>query len=116
MNYKQFLFGFVIFLATQALAWYQTNGQFISSWAKSNPFIVALLGIPISLGYIYATQYSVQAFGGTLWPTRLVGFSAGILAFTFLTYYHLGETITLKTTVTLILASIILLIQILWKN
>jgi len=116
MNYKQLLLGFVVFLATQALAWYQTNGQFISEWARSNPFIVSLLGVPISLGYIYATHHSVEAFGGVLWPTRLIGFSAGIFTFAFLTYYHLGETITLKTTVTLILATTILLIQILWKN
>lgn len=116
MNYRYLLFGFLLFLATQALAWYQTNGQFISSWARSNPFIVSLIGVPISLGYIYATQYSVEAFGGTLWPTRLIGFSAGIFTFAFLTYYHLGETLTPKTIITLILAVAILLIQILWKN
>ena len=116
MNWKTFLAGMGLFLLGQTLAWYQTNGQFISTWIKEHPILVAAIGgIPVGYSYILGTTYLVQAFDGAVWPSRLLGFSMGILAFTTLTLIHLGETITLKTSVVLALAIIIILIQVLWK-
>ena len=116
MNYKALILGLVFFLFGQTVAWYQTNGQFISTWMKSNPFWVALvLGVPIGWSYILATQYTVEAFNGVLWPTRLLGFAMGILSFTALTYIHLNEGLTLKTLITLCLATAIVVIQVMWK-
>jgi hypothetical protein len=39
----------------------------------------------------------------------------GMLSFAFLTYFHLNEGMNLKTVVTLSLAVLIVLIQILWN-
>ena len=107
--------GTLLFLLGQILVWYQINGQFISDWMKSHPLVVSLLGIPISYLYIYATQYLVEAFDGELWPQRLIGFSMGMIAFAFLTWFHLNQAITAKTAVTLALAAAIVLIQVFWK-
>jgi len=107
--------GTLLFLLGQILVWYQINGQFISDWMKSHPLVVSLLGIPISYVYIYATQYLVEAFNGELWPQRLIGFSMGMIAFAFLTWFHLNQAITAKTAVTLALAAAIVLIQVFWK-
>ena len=107
--------GTLLFLLGQILVWYQINGQFISDWMKSHPLVVSLLGIPISYVYIYATQYLVEAFDGELWPQRLIGFSMGMIAFAFLTWFHLNQAITAKTAVTLALAAAIVLIQVFWK-
>jgi len=116
MNWKTFLAGMGLFLLGQTLAWYQTNGQFISQWIKEHPILVAAIGgIPVGYSYILGTTYLVEAFGGAVWPSRLLGFSMGILAFTTLTLIHLGEAITLKTSVVLMLAVLIILIQVLWK-
>lgn len=116
MNYKTFLAGMLLFLLGQTLAWYQTNGQFISQWIKEHPILVAAIGgIPVGYSYILGTTYLVQAFDGAVWPSRLLGFSMGILAFTTLTLIHLGEAINLKTSVILMLAIIIVLLQVLWK-
>ena len=116
MNWKLFLSGMGLFLLGQTLAWYQTNGQFISTWIKDHPILVAAIGgIPVGYSYILGTTYLVQAFDGAVWPSRLLGFSMGILAFTTLTLIHLGEAITLKTSVVLMLAVLIILIQVLWK-
>lgn len=115
MNYKALGLGTLLFLLGQIAVWYQINGQFLNKWIKEHPIVMALLGIPISYIYIYATYYTVQAFDGNLWPQRLIGFSMGMVAFAFLTYIHLNESLTLKTIVTLCLATIIVLIQILWK-
>ena len=73
------------------------------------------MGVPISYILIYATKYVVEGFEGLLWPGRLIGFSSGMLIMALCTYLHLGEGITLKTGVTLILAFIIVLIQLYWK-
>ena len=117
MNYKEIFIGTCIFIITQSLAWYQTNGQFISSWIKENPLITsALFGIPVGMGYIYGTTYIVSGFGGTLWASRILGFITGILTFTILTFVHVNETITLKTGVILLLMRAIVLLQIFWKN
>lgn len=115
MNYRLLLWGMLAFLLGQIGAWYQTNGQFISTWMKNNPWLVALIGIPVSYCYIKATEYTALAFDGSLWPSRLIGFAMGILSFSFLTYYYLNEGITLKTGVILILATLILIIQVFWK-
>lgn len=107
--------GSLLFLTGQILVWYQINGQFLSEWMKKHPLLVSLLGIPISFVYIYATKHLVIAFDGQLWPQRLIGFALGMVAFSFLTWFHLNEALTLKTAVTLVLAVTIVLIQILWK-
>ena len=114
-NLTKLITGTLLFLLGQTLVWYQINGQFISEWVKQRPFIMSLMGIPISLVYIYATQHLVEAFNGDLWPQRLIGFDMGMIAFAFLTWFHLNEAITMKTAVTLALATAIVVIQIVWK-
>ena len=116
MNWKSLLIGSFLYLLGQILVWYQINGQFINTWVKEHPWVMSLLGIPISYIYIYATYYTVQAFDGSLWPQRLIGFSMGMMAFAYLTYAHLGENINLKTGITLLLAVAIVCIQIFWKT
>lgn len=115
INVGQLIRGTLLFLLGQILVWYQINGQFISTWMKNHPIAVSFLGVPISYTYIYATQYLVEAFNGDLWPQRLIGFSMGMIAFAFLTWIHLNQAITLKTAVTLALATAIVVIQIVWK-
>jgi hypothetical protein len=107
--------GTALFLLGQLLVWYQINGQFLSGWVKEHPLAMSCFGIPISLTYIYATQYLVEAFDGELWPQRLIGFAVGCIVFAFLTWLHLGQAITVKTAVTLALAAAIVVIQIMWK-
>ena len=115
INVGQLIRGTLLFLLGQILVWYQIKGQFISTWMKSHPIAVSFLGVPISYLYIYATQYLVEAFNGDMWPQRLIGFSMGMIAFAFLTFIHLNQAITLKTAVTLALATAIVVIQIVWK-
>ena len=118
INYKELLIGAGFFLIAQSLSWYQTNGQFISTWMKEHPVLTsALSGIPVGLGYIYGTSYIVSAFGGeSLWASRLLGFATGVFTFSILTYIHVKEGITLKTGVILGLASLIVILQVFWKT
>ena len=115
MDVTRLIQGTLLYFLGQTLVWYQINGQFLNEWIKSNPLVMSLFGIPVSFVYIYATQYCVEAFNGELWPQRLIGFAAGCIVFAFLTFIHLNQAITLKTTVTLALAVAIVVIQIVWK-
>jgi len=116
MNIRTLIIGIGLFFVAQSLSWFQTNGQFINTWIKNNPFwVAALFGIPVGMSYIYGTTYIVEAFNGKLWPSRLIGFATGIFSFTFLTYIFMNEGINLKTSIILLLATTIVVLQIFWK-
>ena len=113
---NKLLIGILCFAFGQIIIWYQTNGQFLSKWAKEHPFLMAcLFSIPISYSFILGTKYIVEHFDGQLWPGRIVGFGIGAISFAILTYIHMGEGITAKTAVCLVLATTLILIQIFWK-
>ena len=107
---------FFLFTIGQTLIWIQTNGQFVWPWFKKNPLSVAFIfAIPISYAFIIATKFIVEYFDGALWPGRFIGFAMGITSFAIMTNVYMNEGINAKTAVSLILASSLVAIQILWK-
>ena len=113
---NKLLIGILCFAFGQIIIWYQTNGQFISKWAKEHPLIMAVtFGVPISYSFILGTKYIVEHFDGQLWPGRLLGFGIGAICFAILTYIHVGEGITAKTAVSLSLAITLVMVQIFWR-
>tara|TARA_R110000737_G_scaffold348358_1_gene381983 strand:+ start:199 stop:435 length:237 start_codon:yes stop_codon:yes gene_type:complete len=77
--------------------------------------IMATAGFPISYLLIISTRYMVDGFGGLLWPGRLVGFSLGMISFAILTSFYMQEGLSMKTSISLILAIALVVVQILWK-
>ena len=65
--------------------------------------------------YKRQTTFVVEYFNGSLWPGRFIGFGTGMIVFSILTYLIMGEGITVKTLISLILATTLVAIQILWK-
>jgi multidrug transporter EmrE-like cation transporter len=57
----------------------------------------------------------VGAYGGEMWPSRLIGFSIGAIVFSYLSWYLFNEPLTLKTIICLFLATLILMVQIFIK-
>lgn len=113
---KQLMMGMLLIFVGQFLIWFQTNGQFLWRVFERNPFWVSLgMGTVISYSLILATKNLVGYFDGLLWPPRFIAFGMGVLSFTVLTYIFMGEGITLKTGVSLLLSVFIILIQLLWK-
>ena len=45
------------------------------------------MGIPISMMFMESVKYMVTAYGGQLWPSRLIGFSIGAIVFTWLSWW-----------------------------
>ena len=113
---RELIYAILLFFTGQGLIWYQTNLQFFSNWAKDNTLAMAsIFSIPISYIFIKATSYVVVYFNGQFWPGRFIGFGAGIVVFTILTYLHNNEGIDVKTFVSLLLAAALIAVQIFWK-
>jgi len=102
-----------LLLVGHILIWIQSNGQLMWSSFRNNVFFVCLFGIPLSFMFISATRIGYGVFGNELWPVRVMGFSIGTIVFTFMTYLFLGEAITAKTLICIILSIIIILVQVL---
>ena len=111
---KYILITIGLFLFNNIIIWYQLNSQLVWEWAKGTKsmWIMSILGIPISLLFWYATKIGYQGFGN-LWAVRFMGFATSMLTFPIMTYLYLGEAITLKTLITILLAIIIMILQLL---
>jgi multidrug transporter EmrE-like cation transporter len=115
MNLRTLLIGMMFGLIAQVLTFFQLQGQMKYEWFKNHYWAIVLMGIPISMAFMYSVKNMVIAFDGQMWTSRLIGFSIGVISFTYLSYIIFNEPITLKTLVCLGLAVIILLIQLFWK-
>ena len=102
----------LLFFVANVLVWYQLNSQLVWKWAEGykSMWLMSLLGIPISLLFWYCTKIGYEGFGA-LWPVRFMGFATSMLTFPILTYFYLGEVITIKTAITIFLSVIIMIIQ-----
>ena len=115
MMSRELLIGIGIFILAHIIVWFQLNGQFFNEWFKSNNFILALFGVPISYLYIWGTKYCYEGFDGLIWPGRFIGFACGMVIFAAFSSSIMGEGITVKTGLSLILAVALVGIQIFWK-
>lgn len=116
MNTEKLLLGILWFTLGHIAVFFQLNGQFKWDWFKQNEFILACGGLVISFFYIWGTKYTVEGFGGLLWPTRFVGFAIGISTYAIGVSYFFKEGITTKTFVSLLVCILLILIQVFWKN
>jgi hypothetical protein len=111
----QLLKGFIFGLIAQVLTFFQLQGQMKIEWFKNNTFLVACMGLPISLLFMYSVRNFVGAYDGQIWPSRLIGFGIGVIVFTAMSHYMFKEPLTPKTLTCLGLGVGIILIQVLWK-
>ena len=115
MDFKQIGLAIFWFTIAHIAVWFQLNGQFIWPWFKKNEILVASTGAIISFFYIWGTQYGVNGFGGLFWPNRFLGFAIGIFIYGVFVSYYFNEGINSKTLISLVLCSILIAIQVLWK-
>ncbi len=117
MDFIKIGIGSAFLFVAQILVWFQIYAPVKIEWFKGKgswfPYIAA---IPISFMFIKGVEYIVLGTGGTMWPSRIIGFCLGIISFAFLTSHFNNEPITLKTGVCIFLCVCILAIQMLWKS
>ena len=111
----QIVYGMLIGALAQVFVFIQLQGQFKVEWIKEHPFVMALIGVPISYMFINSSRLLVNAFDGQLWPSRLIGFGVGIAVYIIMSRLWFNEPITLKTFTCLLLSTTIILIQLFWK-
>ena len=114
-NLKDFVIGFIIGVVAQIGTFFQLQGPL--KWLSWNKYywLIVLAGIPISMVWMYYVKVMASAFGGAIWPQRLIGFSIGAIIFTALSWVVFKEPLTIKTIICLIMAIGIVAIQIFWK-
>lgn len=116
IDLKKLLIGMIFGLVAQIGTFFQLQGQMKYTWFKEHYWLTVLLGIPISMLFMFSVKNMVIAFDGQMWPSRLIGFSIGAMVFTWLSWLIFKEPLNLKTIICLILALAILLIQLFWKT
>ena len=109
---KYIVLATISFLVANILVWYQLNSQLVWKWAEGSKsmWIMSLLGIPISILFWYCTKWGYEGFGA-LWPVRFMGFATSMISFPIITWLMIGEGITVKTGISIILAIVIMLLQ-----
>ena len=110
------LIGMGSFLIAHVMTFFQLNGQFLYKSFQKHEWAVAAAGVILSFFYIWGTKYTVEAFGGLLWPGRFIGFGVGMVIYAIMVSYFFNEGINLKTLTSLILATGLVCVQVFWKS
>ena len=94
-------------------AWIQLQGHYAWPSLKlmKNPIFIMCLSLPIAPLYWFSTKWSFEHFGA-FWNMRLAGFGIGTIIFGLFTWFFIGEIPTLKTMISVLLATAIILIQV----
>lgn len=115
MDKEKLLIGVVFGIVAQTLTFFQLQGQLKYEWFKNHYWLVVLMGIPVSMLFMCSVKSMVSAYGGEMWPSRLIGFSIGAVVFTYFSWSLFGEPLSLKTIICLILSFSILGVQLFMK-
>ena len=95
-----------IFAFFQLQAWVVWDKPWLKSlwWMYLTSLVIAPL-------FFYSTKWSYEHFGA-FWNMRLAGFGVGTIIFGIMAWVFIGEIPTIKTVISIMLASAIILIQI----
>lgn len=115
VNIGNLLIGMFFGFLAQVATFYQLQGPLKFEWFKNNYWLTVLMGIPISMLFMFSVKNLVIAFDGQMWPSRLIGFSIGAIVFSWLSWTIFSEPLTTKTLICLVLALGILLVQLFVK-
>jgi len=115
MDKEKILIGVIFGILAQTMTFFQLQGPLKYEWFKNHYWLVVLMGIPISMLFMFSVKNMILAYGGEMWPSRLIGFSIGAIVFTYFSWSLFGEPLTLKTIICLLLAILILMIQLFMK-
>lgn len=108
------VYAILLSILAQIISFIQLQGQIAWKFPRENPYVMMLLGLPISLIFIRTTKIFNEAFDAN-WPGRLIGFGIGVIIFTIMSWFVFREHPTPKTLTCLGLAFMIIVLQVFWK-
>ncbi len=112
---QNLVFGILYGVLGQIGSFVQLQAALKYGWYPKYTVPLLLAAIPLSWFYVKSVEYFIKSFNGEIWPSRLLGFSIGIIMFTLLSAIMFREPFTLKTIVCLLLGFSIVAIQVLWR-
>lgn len=115
MIYSKIFLGILFGLMGQVGTFMQLQGSYKYGWYQKYQWVVILASVPLGWLYIKSVNYFIEGFGGQIWPSRLLGFSVGIIVFTLMSHYLFKEPLDLKNGICLLLGFSILMIQLFFK-
>jgi hypothetical protein len=115
MIYSKIFLGILFGLMGQIGTFMQLQGSYKYGWYQKYQWAVILASVPLGWLYIKSVNYFIEGFGGQIWPSRLLGFSVGIIVFTLMSHYLFREPLDLKNGICLLLGFSILMIQLFVK-
>lgn len=115
MIYSKIFLGILFGLMGQIGTFMQLQGSYKYGWYQKYQWVVILASVPLGWLYIKSVNYFIEGFGGQIWPSRLLGFSVGIIVFTLMSHYLFREPLDLKNGICLLLGFTILMIQLFVK-
>jgi hypothetical protein len=115
MDFIKIFYGILFGFLGQLCSFMQLQGGIKYNWHGKYMWVILLTSIPTSWLFIKSVSFLVQGFGGEIWPSRLIGFAIGVFVFTLLSVILFKEEFTLKTIISIFLAFLILLVQLLMK-
>jgi hypothetical protein len=115
MIYSKIFLGVLFGLMGQIGTFMQLQGSYKYGWYQKYQWVVILASVPLGWLYIKSVNYFIEGFGGQIWPSRLLGFSVGIIVFTLMSHYMFREPLDVKNAICLLLGFSILMIQLFVK-
>jgi hypothetical protein len=115
MIYSKIFLGILFGLMGQVGTFMQLQGSYKYGWYQKYQWVVILASVPLGWLYIKSVNYFIEGFGGQIWPSRLLGFSVGIIVFTLMSHYLFKEPLDVKNGICLFLGFTILMVQLFVK-
>lgn len=115
MDYSKVFLGILFGIIGQIGTFCQLQVSYKYGWYEKHPWLVILASVPLGWVYILSVNNFIQGFGGQIWPSRLLGFSVGIIVFTLMSHYIFREPLDIKNGICLLLGFSILMIQLFVK-
>ena len=112
---QNLVFGILYGILGQVGSFVQLQAALKYGWYPKYTVPLLLMAVPVSWFYVKSVEYFINAFDGEIFPSRLIGFSLGIIVFTLFSVFLFKEPFTLKTIICLLLGFSIVAIQILWR-
>jgi hypothetical protein len=109
------LYGILWGILGQIGVFLQLQGTMKFDVLKNNTWLVLLMGLPISWFFLNSVRNLVIWGDGQLWPSRIIGFSIGIVVFGVMSSLVFGEGLNTKTAICVVLSMLVVLIQVFWK-
>jgi hypothetical protein len=115
MDYSKIWLGVIYVLIGQIGTFLQLQASYKFGWYEKHPWLVILASLPLGWMYIKSVHLFIKGFGGEIFPSRIIGFSIGIIVFVSMSYLLFNESITLKNGICILLSFMIILIQIFFR-